>query len=338
MARTDGLPPAAAHGLHQFVNASTWAWEPVRRRLALWVAASTVPHAWTVAELLVPKRGEHSVGVHRVTDPATGRAVNAQRAVGLFLVTDAHCHPVDWSLVLDGVWDRDRDRRLRARIPADETARTAGAHVVGHVAGVTAHPLMPRLPWALDLTRGHDAGEVLAGLVRHTADLVCEVDPGQVVVSGHHAPTVTTVGGLFDQRRARRPYVVTRDMADGRHRAVTVHTYADTVRLPRRQGGGEASGAHRFRLLEVVDPASRQPARYWLTGPGGRSAEKVLLAMRGRAGLQAALAALRERFGVLDFEGRSFPGWHHHMTMASAAYVYHHLRGGPEAAPARAAG
>ncbi|MER7834530.1 hypothetical protein ABTY98_01100 [Streptomyces sp. NPDC096040] len=27
---------------------------------------------------------------------------------------------------------------------------------------------------------------------------------------------------------------------------------------------------------------------------------------------------------LLDFAGRSFPAWHHHMTMASAAYA--HLR------------
>ncbi|MBM9623596.1 transposase [Streptomyces zhihengii] len=338
MARTDRLPPAAAHGLHQFVNASTWAWEPVRRRLAQWVAADAAPHAWTVAELVIPKRGEHSVGVHRVTDPVTGRTVNAQRAVGLFLVTDAHCHPVDWSLVLDGVWGRDRDRRLRARVPAHETARQASAHVVDHAAQVTAHPLLPRLPWALDLTRGHDAGGVLAGLARHTSDLVCEVDPGQVVISGHRAPTVTTVAGLFEQRRSRRPSVMTRDTADGRHRAVTVHTYAGTVRLPRRRGTDGVSGAHGYRLLEVVDPTGRQPGRYWITSPGDRCVEKVLLAMRGRATLRAAVGELRERFGVLDFEGRSFPGWHHHMTMASAAYVYHHLHGGPGATAARAAG
>jgi len=30
------------------------------------------------------------------------------------------------------------------------------------------------------------------------------------------------------------------------------------------------------------------------------------------------------RYELLDFAGRSFPAWHHHMTMASAAYA--HLR------------
>ncbi|MCL6731937.1 hypothetical protein PWE32_09610 [Streptomyces neyagawaensis] len=28
---------------------------------------------------------------------------------------------------------------------------------------------------------------------------------------------------------------------------------------------------------------------------------------------------------LLDFAGRSFPAWHHHMTMASAAYTYTRL-------------
>ena len=55
--------------------------------------------------------------------------------------------------------------------------------------------------------------------------------------------------------------------------------------------------------------------------------------VRSRAAVRATVAALRERFGVLDFEGRSFPGWHHHMTMASAAYAFRHLPDRPSLAP-----
>jgi len=32
-------------------------------------------------------------------------------------------------------------------------------------------------------------------------------------------------------------------------------------------------------------------------------------------------------FGLLDFEGRSFPGWYHHMALVSAAYTYRRLHG-----------
>ncbi|MEU8760004.1 transposase [Streptomyces sp. NPDC048659] len=390
MARTERLPPAAAHSLHQFINTSTWDWEPVRRRLALRVAAGAAPYAWTATELLIPKRGEHSVGVHRRVDTETGRTVNCQRAVGLFLVTDAHCFPVDWSLVLDGPWGCDQERRLRARIPEEETARSVGACVLDYAAGTAAQPRLPRLPWVLDLTRSEDASGVLAGLARHRADILCEVNPGQVVIGGRRTPTVTTVSVLMDERNARRPYVMTRHasmlgavpvtapspapasggasapaafpatvpaavsgpvpLADPRYRGgarAPLYTYAGTVRLPLRTVG--ADGAQRgYRLLELPDPDGLRPARYWITSLDDRRVERILALMRSRATVRSTVTALQERFGALDFEGRSYPGWHHHMTMTSAAYAYQHLRRrgstaappsrSPTPVPARAAG
>lgn len=340
MARTERLPPAAAHSLHQFINTSTWDWEPVRRRLALRVAAGAAPYAWTATELLIPKRGEHSVGVHRRLDAETGRTVNCQRAVGLFLVTDAHCFPVDWSLVLDGPWGWDQERRLRARIPEEETARSVGACVLDYAAGTAAQPRLPRLPWVLDLTRSEDASGVLAGLARHRADILCEVNPGQVVIGGRRTPTVTTVGVLMDERNARQPYVMTRHSpADPRSRGgarAPLYTYAGTVRLPLRTVGADGA-ARGYRLLELPDPDGLRPARYWITSLADRRVERILALMRSRATVRSTVTALQERFGVLDFEGRSYPGWHHHMTMTSAAYAYQHLRrrGSVPAPPSR---
>ncbi|MFD0431908.1 hypothetical protein ACFQ60_46150 [Streptomyces zhihengii] len=40
---------------------------------------------------------------------------------------------------------------------------------------------------------------------------------------------------------------------------------------------------------------------------------------------EAAVRDVQNELGLLDFEGRSFPGWHHHMTLASAAYLYRRL-------------
>ncbi|MGW3121308.1 IS701 family transposase [Streptomyces sp. NPDC001107] len=332
MARAEALPPAAAQGLHQFINASPWDWEPVRRRLALRVAASSTPYAWTVAELIIPKRGEHSVGVHRRLDPVTGLTVNCQRAIGLFLAAGSHCFPVDWSLVLDEAWGRDLRRRLRARVPEAETARPVGGHVLDLAAGVVAQPRLPDVPWVLDLTRCDDATGVLAGLARLRLDIVCEVDPGQVVFSRDRFPTVITVGELMEGRYARQQQAITRQAADGSTVAIPIHTYAGTVRLPRRSTGRN-DGSVSYRVLQRPFTDGRRPARYWITSLTDRSVEDVMASVRARAAVGTAVAVLQERFGVLDFEGRSFPGWHHHMTMASAAYAFRHLPDRPSLAP-----
>ncbi|MFF0189355.1 transposase [Streptomyces sp. NPDC005244] len=335
IARASPLPTAAARGLHQFINASPWNWVPVRRRLARLVAARTTPHAWTVAELVIPKRGEHSAGVHRRVDAATGRGVNCQRALGLFLTSATHSYPVDWSLVLGGAWDSDRERRRRARIPGDEAGRTAADHVVRYAAGIAEQPQLPHLPWVLDLTACDDAAGVLAGLARLRVDVVCEVSADQQVVTGRHAPVVTTVSALMEVRHGRQTHVLLRQTPDGPVRAVPVHTHAETVGLP-GPGGTEEAGSRPYRALERPDPEGRRPARYWLTTLTDRRVEENLRLARSHAAALSAVTTLGQRFGVLDYEGRSFPGWHHHMTMASAAYVYQRLptaRAGQAAPP-----
>ena len=38
------------------------------------------------------------------------------------------------------------------------------------------------------------------------------------------------------------------------------------------------------------------------------------------------MATLRNNFGLQDFEGRSYAGWHHHVTLVSAAHTYQMLQ------------
>ncbi|MEW2043904.1 transcriptional regulator, partial [Streptomyces sp. NPDC005534] len=180
-----------------------------------------------------------------------------------------------------------------------------------------------------------DAAGVLAGLARLRADVVCEVSADQQVVTGRHAPVVTTVSALMEVRHGRQTHVLLRQTPDGPVRAVPVHTHAETVGLP-GPGGTEEAGSRPYRALERPDPEGRRPARYWLTTLTDRRVEENLRLARSHAAALSAVTTLGQRFGVLDYEGRSFPGWHHHMTMASAAYVYQRLptaRAGQAAPP-----
>ncbi|MBT2378014.1 transposase [Streptomyces sp. ISL-111] len=330
MAQAKPLPSAAAHGLHQFINGSPWDWVPVRRRLTQYVAENTTPNAWTVAELIIPKRGEHSVGVHQRTDPMTGRRLNCQRALIFFLVSGTQCYPVEWSLMLGGPWVSDRERKRRARIPGSEAGRTPGDHVVRYAAEAAVQPHLPRLPWVLDLTHCDDAAGVLAGLARLRADVVCEVHPSQLVLTGQQSPALTTVGALMEARHARQTHVLLRQHPGGRVHPVPVHASVGTVGPPRPGNGDD--GSRPYRILERPDPDGRQPPRYWLTTD--HRVEEALRLARSHTAALSTVATLRQHFGVLDFEGRSFPGWHHHMTMASAAYISQRLVGPPSSSPA----
>jgi hypothetical protein len=321
LARAERLPPAAAAGLHQFINGSPWEWAPVRRGLALRIATSTVPYAWTVAEMIVPKRGEHSVGVHRHRDAGSGRTVNCQRSLGFFLVTDAGTFPVDWSLMLRDGWESDSGRRHRARIPAAESGRPIGTHVADYADQVAAAGL-PAVPWVLDLTRCEDAAGVIAGLARRRLAFACEIGPGQPVVAG--SPAAVTAGELMETRRGQRSEPPARPAGD---RGGGAPTYGASVRLP-LPGPSTTGGSRTVRVLELPDPDRHRPSRYWITScMTGRVGDVLPVVRAGNAALRT-VAELQAHFGVRDFEGRSFPGWHRHMTMASAAFACRSLMGG----------
>ncbi|MFF5468733.1 IS701 family transposase [Streptomyces achromogenes] len=321
LAKAVSPAPAAAHGLQQFINASPWDWGPVRRSLARAVAAQGLPRAWTVAELTIPKRGVHSVGVHRRFDTDLGRTVNCQLAIGLFLAAEVGCVPVNWSLLLEESWCADKERRSRARIPASVTARPAWRHILDFAADVSANPSLTGIPWALDLRRTTDAGAVMEGLARRGMDFVCEVGAAEPVLPAYGVAPALGLGERMARGHLRQPQVVVRQAVTGRLERLAVH--CGEVRLPGR--AGEPSGGPRvYRALARPVGVGRPGARYWITSLADWRPEEVLALARHAAAGEAAVRDLGH-FGVQDFEGRSYPGWHHHMTMASAAHAFTRL-------------
>jgi hypothetical protein len=107
------------------------------------------------------------------------------------------------------------------------------------------------------------------------------------------------------------------------------------VRLPGDLGTGEPGGT-RLRLLAELRPGAGI-GRTWITAlprhQAGPAASLVLLGEN----TAHAISEMKEGFGLLDFEGRSFPGWHHHKTLVSAAYAYRRLAGASSAGGVRPA-
>ncbi|MFI8824643.1 transposase [Streptomyces sp. NPDC053431] len=326
----------AANGLQQFINNSPWEWTPVRQAVFRTVTALGPPRAWSVAEVTIPKRGEHSVGVHRRFDAESGRTVNCQVALALFVVTDSTCVPVDWRLLLGDAWCRDAERRARARIPASVEARPAGAHILDFAARAAACGRAGEAPWLLDLRHHPEAAEVLDGLVRHGADFVCEVSAEQLARLSQAGPPAGVVAEAAAHSPTRRAHRVARPGSPGGREPFTVH-FGRLWLAPaagRASGGNQATGVP-CTYLSLARPASQgrhHPERFWITSLTEHRMEETLALVRSAAGVGRCVADLQAHYGVQDFEGRSFPGWHHHMTMVSAAYAFRQLH--PVAPPA----
>lgn len=329
--------PTASQSLHQFVNASTWDWSPVRGEVTRWAEEMMgTPQAWAIDLAVLRKRGEHSCGVHRRFMPSTGRSVTCQLGVGAFLATDLAAVPADWRLLLPGSWATDAERRARTRIPDDIGARSLERHALDLVDGLVRECRNTALPIVADLGAGSDAGALLRGLARRNRDCVVAVPDGLQVQLGPRlrmshqgagdAGPALAARSLLDYGAVgpARSEVVA--LGGGRQAVVTssvVRLAGPTPAIPQLPRA--------YRLFSVRPEGARRPGRLWITNLSHARAEKLahLTQLLSRTG--ETVRQLKCGFGLLDFEGRSYPGWHHHMTLVSAAYAYHRLAVRPEA-------
>lgn len=310
----------AWQSLHQVVNASTWRWEPVRSRLARWCAQQSPVRALIARPLLIPKRGQFSAGVHRRFDPATGRTMGCQWAWGLFLASDRGTVPVDWRLHLPGRWSEDAGLRKRTGIPGVARALTERDLVLDLLDDRTPRAL-PAAPLLVDASASSaDAGGLIAGLARLGRDFAVCVPASTPLSflrhpSGRRGPTVlhsgpVTAGRLAGRRRE--------GFASPLARAAASRIVPGPVQVP--------DSSVPLQLLATADPTSGA-RRLWLVSAEGGQNPGQAAALPGLFASHTVLPAPLADCGIYDFEGRSFPGWHRHMTLVSAAGAHRVLAG-----------
>ncbi|GGU51904.1 IS701 family transposase [Streptomyces violascens] len=315
--------PTASQSLHRFVNSSPWPWQPARRELTRWVEQQLRPTAWTVGTAVVPKRGNQSCGVHRRFVPALGRTINCQVGIGLFLASGHRQVPVDWRLHLPGEWADERLRR-RARVPEQVRPLPVWAQVLDLADALATRTSAP-LPLVANLCEYKESDRLLQGLRQRGHDFIVTI-PGTLPV----LPTAPLPGRGGD---SSAPVVSAQSFLDASGevpRSVVMSTHSGSTRLTRIVTGlvRLPRGAHapRFYRLFAEYPREGQGAPVIrLTSLAHRPMDELLQLAQVQAGTPGALRHLEGSFGLQDFEGRSYPGWHRHVTLVSAACAYSRL-------------
>ncbi|MFK4087971.1 IS701 family transposase [Kribbella sp. NPDC020789] len=297
----------AAPALHQFVNASPWEWEPIQTEIMRWVERQLRPRAWNLAPAVLPKRGGQSCGVHRRFIPQTGRTVNCQIGIGSFLSAGTEHLPVGWSLLLPDDWS-DAARRRQARIPSD--AATATSRVLDSIDGLPPRRSHRPLPVVADLVGYLDTCSLIHGLVERGHDFLIAVPDNLLIQPGSH---------LAARQCAEGTPVRAAQFIDERTGAIP----SGLAYLPRTS---TRPGLQRtYRLFERRAAGRGRPGGLWLTNLTNRPFDELLTLVDGLSTTTSTIGRLERDFGLRDFEGRSYPGWHHHMTLVSAAYTYDRL-------------
>ncbi|MDJ0382549.1 transposase [Streptomyces sp. G-G2] len=324
---------AAEQSLHHFIAGSTWDWQPIRTALSQYLEQSSPLSAWVAQPMAIPKGGEHSVGVGRQYDPTRGQMFRGQQAFGIWFTSAEVVTPVGWRLYLPE--DEHADHPEHSGHPDDAGATAAGAGAgerpgetyeecaVTGVLDAVRQVGVPHRPVLLDIpgigtrsTMNRFADAKLPVLARISpATRLLVTDPA---LPGHGAGTLTARDVLQNVRALRTPVEWADPLYPGQRRTSLVA--AVRVMMP---DPSPARRRHLTLLGEWTDARSA-PTQLWVTDLARPVpvTPAVLLRMTKQARRVSASAARSvQEVGLRDFAGRSLPGWHRHVTMASVAHA-----------------
>jgi SRSO17 transposase len=117
--------------------------------------------------------------------------------------------------------------------------------------------------------------------------------------------------------------VTWREGADGeqlRSRFVALRVRPAGLQLRRVARGGQLPV--RWLLAEWPD-GEPEPVKYWLASlPADTLLERLVGLAKLRWRVEHDYRELKDALGLDHFEGRSFKGWHHHVTLVSVAHAF----------------
>jgi SRSO17 transposase len=339
-----GDPQADAYALEQalqqFVNQSPWDPAAVRRRLAQRMTTALAPDAWVLDDTGFPKFGRHSVGVAPQDCGALGKVANCQVGVSVHAVTDRASCPLDWRLFLPPEWDDDPERRRKAHVPDHERHRPKWQLALDMLDELHAWGLGAPVVLA-DAAYG-EVGEFRLGLEQRGLAYLVQV-PGTLSAYGEDVmlETLPYAGrGRPPVPRYRQPRsslralvlaageraastVTWRQGTDGEplaSRFVAVRVRPAGVRLRRAATGGELPVRW---LLAEWPQGEPEPVAYWLASlPAEVPLERLVGLAKLRWRVEHDDRELKDALGLDHFEGRSWRGWHHHVTLVSVAHAF----------------
>jgi SRSO17 transposase len=327
--------------LQQFVNQSPWDERVVRANLARPMCAAIEPSVWIVDDTGFAKKGRWSVGVARQYSGTLGRVDNCQVGVSLNAASDAASCPINWRLFLPEEWDRDAERRARAHVPADVRHREKWRLALDMIDEARGWGVEPAVV-ASDAGYG-DITAFRQGLSEREIPYVVQVKAGTSAYDGSVSPERPVWSGRGRPPAARyrqqpsslRELAVAaakraakgvswREGSRGRmhSRFIALRVRPANVDLRRAAHAAEGELEECWLLVEWPSHADA-PTDYWLsTLPVDTPLRELVRLAKARWRIEHDYRELKDALGLDHFEGRSYRGWHHHVTFVSVAHAF----------------
>lgn len=327
--------------LHHFVGHSPWSADTLLEGLAK-TTAMAPPAYWIVDETSFPKAGQHSAGVQRQYCGALGKTANCQLAVSLHRADEAAgtSQPLSWRLFLPESWADDPARCQRAGVPPEIIHHSKQDLAPGLLARAQGWKSPPGVVLADEAYGG--SFEWRAAL--RVRDLFYCVRVPWTTTGWQQQPRFGEPAPVRRGFRAKRGplpgpepkhlLAIAQGLPASAWKKVTWRQgtkgpqRSRFASLPVWAAHGWKQGPQPERVEEVAliewpqgEPA---PTRYWLARlpPKKIALARLVATAKARWRVEQDYRELKDELGLDHYEGRSWQGFHHHVALVTAAFVF----------------
>jgi len=322
--------PSQANNVHSklcyFLGRSEWDDRAVRLEAAQYAIEAVQKRepitTWIIDDTGFLKQGTHSVGVQRQYTGSAGKITNCQIGVSLAVATSTEQIPIDFELYLPETWAENPALRAEAKIPDSVTFKTK----IELALEMIERAALAEIPGDIILADGGYGG---SSDFRNTIRLL-GFDFGVGIQSNVRVVRLDRL----DRTRGEAATVLDMTMALGR-KAFRKITW---------RHGSKAKLSSRFCFVRVktmhddgIAVADREPlwlVAEWLDGeekptkftlttlPRRMSRKQIVRIFKERWRTDRMYEDLKGELGLDHFEGRSFTGWHHHISVVLCCYAF----------------
>ena len=313
--------------LLHFLARAVWSDRAVRETAAKYVTEVISEReeisTWVIDDTGFLKQGEHSVGVQRQYTGTAGKITNCQVAVSLCVASSTVHVPIDFELYLPESWANDPERRHAVRIPDAVAFKTKTELALEMVERAVEAGIPGRIILA-DSAYG-DCATFRNTLRLLGFDYAVGIKRGTSVVpvdnSGTHRGPMLTAVDLAQSLSPRKYRRIT--WRDGTKTSLSSRFAVVRVKTSHEKHKPMEQRDAEWLIIEWPE-GEDAPTKFALSTLPNRTTKKALVRiLKERWRTEQMYAELKGELGLDHFEGRSFPGWHHHVSVVicCAAFV-----------------
>lgn len=336
--------------VEQFIRESPWDYEELQDHLAGQVPQCIQDEkaAFIVDEVSLVKQGSHSVGAQRQYCGALGKVDNCQVGVDLTVAApgkdrnaDQRTWPLGMQLYLPEAWVQDRERRRECGVPERVHFRTkpeiaidlidrARKQKVNHVCTVA------------DTGYGDD-GEFRRELRQREEPYVLAVTPSEPLVIDASTPVISPEKSsgrgrprihltYLENVQSETPTMIAQrvknwimvEWSEGTKGKLSGEFYREKVRVVSCRQTRYVSDEIIWLLLEKRrdKKGDEELKAYVCWGMDDAPLKTLVEYAHVRWTIEQFHRESKQLLGLDKFEGRSWKGWHHHISMVLLAYAF----------------